>query len=248
MVHFRIGEIKRLEGKPAEAADYFRDLLDRFPDSRIRGDARYRLAASLAELGNCEGAVREYGLFVRNHPRHGLLTQARYEAANCALRLNDQDAAERYFSQVVQSGEAGTLVAGSHYALGRIARKNRRLGAALSHLEAAMKGDVSRELRPRIQFELGRLQEAGKRYPRAVVEYLKVIYLYPREKVLVHRALLRVAGIYELQDKKVQAIDLYRKVLKGSPEPSVRRRARARLVLLKGASEERRSQPTEKAR
>ncbi|MDP6485140.1 MAG: tetratricopeptide repeat protein, partial [Nitrospinota bacterium] len=46
VVHFRIGEIKRLEGKPAEAADYFRDLLDRFPDSRIRGDARYRLAAS----------------------------------------------------------------------------------------------------------------------------------------------------------------------------------------------------------
>ncbi len=248
VVHFRIGEIKRLEGKPAEAADYFRDLLDRFPDSRVRGDARYRLAASLAELGDCEGAVREYGLFVRNHPRHSLLTQARYEAANCALRLNDQDAAERYFSQVVQSGGAGALVAGSHYALGRIARKNRRFGQALSHLEAAMKGDVGRELRPRIQFELGSLREAGKQYPRAVVEYLKIIYLYPREKALVHQALLRVAGIYELQDKKAQAIDLYRKVLKGSPEPSVRRRARARLELLKGVSEEMRSQPAEKVR
>ena len=36
VAHLRIGEIKRLEGKPAEGADYFRHLLDRFPDSRIR--------------------------------------------------------------------------------------------------------------------------------------------------------------------------------------------------------------------
>ncbi|MEE8110905.1 MAG: tetratricopeptide repeat protein, partial [bacterium] len=233
---FRIGEIKRLEGKPEEAADYFRDLLEKFPDSRVRGDARFRLAESLGALGDCEGALAEYRLFILQHPSHSLLTEARYTAGTCALRLKNQEAAEKFFSQVVRSGGSGNLVARSHYELGRFAREKGRFDESLSHMEAASKGGVSPKLQPRLQFELGSLRQSLKQYPRAVVEYLKVVYLHPREKALGSRALLEVAGIYELQGKRARALDLYRKVRRDSPEPSVRERARTRIVSLKKSS------------
>ncbi|MFQ5691997.1 MAG: tetratricopeptide repeat protein, partial [Nitrospinota bacterium] len=232
VAHFRIGEIKRLQGKPAEAADYFRDLIEKFPDSRMRGDARFRLAESLQALGDCDGALREYRLFIREYPEHSLLTQARYGAGTCALRLKDTAAAARFFSHVVRSGGEGKLVARSFYELGRIARREGRWAEALNHLEAALKGGVGRKLQPAIQFELGSLRESLKQYPRAVVEYLKVVYLYPQERGLGSRALLRVAGIYELQGKRAQALRLYRKVEKEAPDPSVRALAGERILRL----------------
>jgi TolA-binding protein len=230
--HYRIGEIKQMEGKPAEAAEYFQDLLQKFPNSRVRGDARFRLAESLATSGNCKRAMREYRAFILENPNHSLLTQGRYGAGACALRLKDKDAAEKFFSQTVQGGGSGTLIARSHYELGRIARDKGRFAVSLKHMQSAIKGGVNRKLHPRIQFELGSLHQSLKQYPRAVVEFLKVAYLYPKEKALGSQALFRVAGIYELQGKKTRALGLYRKVVKESSTPSVRKLARKRIELL----------------
>ncbi|MFQ5912818.1 MAG: tetratricopeptide repeat protein [Nitrospinota bacterium] len=236
VAHFRIAEIKRLAGKPREAADYYRDLLEKFPKSRMQAQARFRLAESLAASGDCRAALREYGLFIERHREQNRVTQARYGAARCALRLKERDAAEGFFSQVVRSGGAGDLVARSHYELGRIAREKGRFKVSLTHLEAALKSGVNRKLHPRIQFELGGLRQSLKQYPRAVVEYLKVVYLYPKEKALASRALLQVAGIYEIQGKRARALDLYRDVVKDSPQASVRERARARIKALREGS------------
>lgn len=238
VAHFRIGEIKRMEGKPAEAAEYFRDVIEKYPRSPVRADARFRLAESLAARGDCSGALREYRRFLEQHPDHSLLAQARYAAGTCALRLKDAAAAEGFFSLVVRGGGSGVLMAASHYELGRIAREKGRAEEALGHLEAALKGGVDARLRPRIQFDLGSLRESLRQYPQAVVEYLKVVYLHPQAQDLGSRALLRVAGIYELQGEKARALDLYRKVARDAPDPSVRAGARERIRSLAGASRE----------
>ncbi len=230
---FRIGEIKRLEKKPDEAVEYFHDLLERFPESRIRADARYQLAESLEASGDCEQALGEYRVFLAQNPGHSLAGRARYWGGICANRLKNDDAAVQLFSEVLRSGESPELMARSRYELGRIEKKRGHFKLALEHIEAALKAGTIPNSGGELQFEVGSLRETLKQYPQAVVEYLKVIYLYPQEKKLGNRARLKVAGIYEKQGKFKQAVSLYRKVKKGATEVPVREQARKRLLLLR---------------
>ena len=242
---FRIGEIKRMEKKPGEAVEYFRDLLERFPESRIRADAQYQLAESLETSGDCERALGEYRLFLVQNPGHSLAGRARYRGGICANRLKNDDAAVQLFSEVLRSGESPELMARSRFELGRIEKKRGNFKLALEHIEAAFKAGTIPELDGELQFEVGSLRESLKQYTQAVVEYLKVIYLYPQAKKLGNRARLRVAGIYEKQGKFNQAVSLYRKVEKGSPEASVREQARKRLHFLRNRSQRKSADPPE---
>lgn len=245
VAHFRIGEIKNLMNKPGEAAEYYRDLLEQFPNSRIRSDARYKLAESLEAFGDCKRALTEYRAFLMQNSKHSLAGRARYRAGVCASRLKDEKTALQLFEKVLQNKGSPELVARSRYELGRLERIRGNFELALKHIQVAISSGILPELGGKLQFELGGLRESLKLYPQAVVEYLRVIYLYPEAKELGNRARIKVAGIYEKQGKFKQALSLYKEVAKGSAETSVRERAHARLLSLQHRLEKKSSGSSE---
>ncbi len=232
VAHFRIGEIKLLMNKPDEAAEYFRDLLNRFPNSRMRSDARYKLARSLEAFGDCKQAFTEYRSFLMENPGHSLVGRAWYRAGICANRLKDEKSALQFFEKVLQHKVSPELIVRSRYELGRIEKMRGNFELALNHVQVAISSGILPELGGRLQFELGDLRESLKLYPQAVVEYLRVIYLYPEEKELGYRARIQVAMIYEKQGKFMQALSLYKEVGRGSAKTYLRERAHTRLLSL----------------
>jgi TolA-binding protein len=231
---FRMAEIESLLGRHREAAKFFQELIVRFPESRLRGDARLRLAQALSASGDCRQALEEYRLFLRGFPRHGLVVRALFEAGTCARRLGDDGAAGEFFSALVGQEPSGVLAAQSHWELAEMAKARGELRTALEHMEKALAGG-SRELRPRAQFALGEILHSLKEPRRAIVEYLKVAYLYPQEKALSDQALVRVAGIYEELGERGQALRIYQKIEAESGNPALRRMAQERIgALLEG--------------
>ncbi len=232
---FRIGEIESLMGRHPHAAVLFRELIAQFPESRLRGDARLRLAQALSASGDCQGALDEFRLFLRAFPRHGLFVRALFDAGTCARRLGDEEAARDFFSTLVGKGPSGILTAQSHWELAQMAKARGELQIAIQHMEKALKGG-GRELRPRAQFALGEILESLKEPRQAIVEYLKVVYLYPGQSVLNDRALIRIGEIYEKLGESNPAIKIYQKLKTESKDPAVRQQAQERIGILEGES------------
>ena len=228
---FRMAEIESLLGRHRQAAKLFQELIARFPESRLRGDARLRLAQALSASGDCRQALEEYRLFFRGFPRHSLLVRALFEAGTCARRLGDDGAAREFFSALVGQEPSGVLTAQSHWELAEMAKARGELQTALEHTEKALAGG-GRELRARAQFALGELLQSLKEPRRAIVEYLKVAYLYAEEKALTDLALLRAGGIYEELGERDQALKIYGKVKMESGDPAIIQRAQERIGAL----------------
>jgi TolA-binding protein len=232
---FRIGEIESLLGRHPQAAALFRDLIAQFPESRLRGDARLRLAQALSASGDCLGALDEFLLFLRAFPRHGLFVRALFDAGTCARHLGDEEAAHEFFSTLVGRESSGVLTAQSHWELAQMAKARGELQIAIQHIEKALEGG-GRELQPRAQFALGEILESREDPRQAIVEYLKVVYLYPGRRVLNDRALIRVGEIYEKLGEGDQAVKIYQKLKTESEDPAVRQQAQDRIGTLGGQS------------
>jgi tetratricopeptide (TPR) repeat protein len=68
------------------------------------------------------------------------------------------------------------------------------------------------ELNAQIQFQIGEALQAKGDLENAVIEYLKVVYLYPDYKFWVLRAELKAAESLEKLDRLEEAVKLYEKL------------------------------------
>jgi len=115
--------------------------------------------------------------------------------------------------------------------LGYASAKHGECEQAISSFGRAVAGSDP-EIAVEAQFRIGECYAELEERDKAIVEYLKVIYLYPSYLSWVSAAQFRAANIYEDLDKEEEALKLYQKVIDTSGDEALTEKARKRIESL----------------
>ncbi|MCR4338091.1 MAG: tetratricopeptide repeat protein, partial [Candidatus Omnitrophica bacterium] len=106
--------------------------------------------------------------------------------------------------------------------IAEIYEKNKQHLQALEAYQTALAAEqsLSEVTNVEIQFAIGDVYESLRQREKAIEAYLKISYLYPKDLSWVIKAYLRVARIFEEQEKWEEARSAYQKILEFETEES----------------------------
>lgn len=87
----------------AGAVQYYRILLDQYPDSSLAGDALYRLAHLLQKQGDLLQAAELFGRLSSDFPKHELVAQALFAQASCLGTAKKTEQAVAAYARLIQT-------------------------------------------------------------------------------------------------------------------------------------------------
>jgi tetratricopeptide (TPR) repeat protein len=97
------------------AIQYYRLLVEQFPESELAPDALYRLAHQLQNKGDFAPAADRFGQLARTFPSHELAAQALFASAYCLSRAGKNEDAIRDWTTVATKYPASPYVEESLY-------------------------------------------------------------------------------------------------------------------------------------
>jgi len=86
----------------ASAVQYYRMLLDQYPDSMLAGDALYRLAHLLQKKGDLLQAAELFGRLAADFPKHELVPQAIFAQDSCLGTAKKPEQAVAAYSRLLE--------------------------------------------------------------------------------------------------------------------------------------------------
>jgi len=125
--------------------------------------------------------------FIDKYPESNLVPQARLKLANSFFQQGNYSKARENYTWVTKISEEGELSVEAQY----------RIGDCWFN-EAAGEKDY---------------EKAVEKYNKAVVEYLRVVHLYPQFEEWKVKAQLQTGKSYEVMGKKNEAKNTYQKIL-----------------------------------
>ena len=209
------------------ARRYFSSLIQDYPKSTLVANAYYALGTVAEEEKKNDEAAQNYRQAILLGKTE-LAAQAAIALADMRLRDNQPQEALGIYTEVLANYPH--LKASMYPKMAEVYRSAGDFAKAIDLLEQSLDLVPADELN-RVQFSLAQVWEANNDVPRAIEEYLKVTYLYPKDQQFVVRALLRAAALYENREEYAAAESLYGKVVGMQVEES--KFAQERLVDLR---------------
>ena len=191
------------------ALRYFSSLIQDFPDSAIIPDAYYALGSIHAEEGKFSEAIENFNKVIELS-KSDLAGQAAVAIADIYVRQEKFDQAiEAYQDKIKVYPNLSHLIFPK---IGEIFYKLAKYDEALEFYQKSLDVVPLREMAD-IHFKLAEIYQAQGKNGQASEEYLKVTYLYPDNKELNVKSLLRVAQIYEEEENFKEAERIYKKIV-----------------------------------
>lgn len=194
-----------------QAIKYYQHFIEDFPGSDKLNIVYFELGQSYAAKEEFDNAIAFYKKITNTDNK--LYAKAKLAIADIFSRkIDPENALQTYENIIEQSPEY------KRDAFIRIAdikkNKNDLEAAVLSYQNALKtKNSTSEYIDAQIQFLIGDTYETMHLADKAVEEYLKVTYLYPKDTPWVIKAYLRIARIFEELEQWEQATITYNKIL-----------------------------------
>lgn len=99
---YQIGQALYSTGDAFEAASTFRDLLDQYPESTWREEARYQLGYLFFLNEDYDGAIDQYQTLIRTAPRDVLVPKAQYGIGDALFNAGRLEEAVTAYQQVME--------------------------------------------------------------------------------------------------------------------------------------------------
>ena len=201
-----------------EAADYdtaipyYQQFIENFPGSPKLSLVLYELGQAYQAKGEYDQAVGAYKR-VSNSSDGELYTKARMAIADIfSQELDPASALETYQDIIKTSPE---FRRDAFIKMAEVYRKNQDHAKAIEAYQSALSapqglGEIKDA---ELQFAIGDLYELSNQPDKAVEEYLKIAYLYPKETAWIIKAYLRAARIFEDTEKWDDAKTAYQKII-----------------------------------
>ncbi|PID58567.1 hypothetical protein CSB45_03215 [candidate division KSB3 bacterium] len=213
------------------ALSAFRNVVNLHPNSPFRPDAHYELANIHFTQLDFKTAAREYRQFVQDYPADSNVPQAMYRQGLSLLRIDRPEEAAKIFEQLIQRFPTNPQAEQAGFQLGDTLAKEKSCQDAEQAFSAVLNGnDGARAAQARLK--LAECYERSSDFDTAVSEYLKIIYLYPRQTAEVDLATFASATIYEKQGKLDEARNLYKKIVESSTNADMIQQAKQQLQAL----------------
>ncbi len=192
-------------------AQYEQVLID-LPQSDRRSLAHFELARAYHAQGKFDKALEHYRqVDIKLTP--DLYAKARLTIADIFSReLDPEKAVETYKSIIVTSPE---FKRDAWIKIAQLYRRSKAYEQERSAYEEALQAEKGSSdfTNAQIQFQIADACEMSNQIDKAIEAYLKVPYLYDKEKPLVIKAYLRIAKLYENKEEWDKALTAYQKIV-----------------------------------
>jgi TolA-binding protein len=209
---FRIGLLLIQDKRWAEAAEEMEKVFRRSPQGHLFVEAQIELGGLYLLLKDYPKAIERYEWVIKNHPQHPLAKRAYLGMEEGYRSLGKTDQAEKVLKELVGSSPQSDNQFEGLLRLGILYHAQKKYGDAIAAFSAAARSPEE-SVASQAQFKMGEVYlEAGNR-ESALVQFSKVVYLYPHHSDLMEEALLKLGTLY-LDEKKIsEARQVYQKLL-----------------------------------
>lgn len=203
-----LGEYYYRKDDLALAIRYFSSLINDFKDSSLIPNAYYALGSIYAEEGKFDAAEDNFRKVVRMSGAE-LGGQAAIAIADIYARQEKaEDALKMYRDASAEYPQLSPII---YPKLGDLFVQQNRYEEALASYGKALEAVPLKEL-PSVHMKMAEVFQSQGKADEAVEHYLKITYLFPEDRELGVKAMLRVAKIREEQGNRREAEAMYAKI------------------------------------
>ncbi len=150
-----LSEAQQQSGNPEQALATLKDLLAKFPNTRLKQQVEYKLAQLSAAIGDYDDAIAGYRAVTQDADSVGFHRFAQYGIAWCQMQQGDFAAALTELKPLLASDRADSIFKQSQLAAGVCYRKTEQPDEAISLLESYLKSSPDRASKANAMYELG---------------------------------------------------------------------------------------------
>ena len=216
---FRIGQAGQAKAAHTLVRDALSLLVERYPESPYRTDARFGAAEAHGTLKEFARAQAQYEAFLgeadSQDPRR---PRALLGLALARERGGERIGARRAYEELLRSFPTHAAAAEGAVSFGQLLIREREWNTAQTVLTRAIERGTP-ERAAEATYWLGELHRDAGRPLEATDGYLSVVYLYPGQGAWVVKALLAAGELYRSAQQTREAVIVYRKLLARSDLP-----------------------------
>ncbi len=218
-------------GNYDEAADTYRTLITSYPDSDLAGEAKFRIGECYFVQGKYVEAIAEYEKKLASFPEDTFSSESQYRIAESYEKLGNKELAVEAFQKTLREYPQSIAAARIHLREGISYEEKKDYKKAIEKYRLATnlaRNEVGAEAQKRI----GDCYYFRKDYHNAVVEYLKVVYLYNKYPYFAAPAQYMAGESNGKQRFWEEARKAYKKVIENYPETEWAKKAKTELELI----------------
>jgi len=188
-----------------EAIARYREVIRKFPDHEMAGQAFYRIGVKQAELKQYNEAIDAF----KNVPAtHRLADRAAYEIAWAYYDQGKFDEANAQFVVMADQFPGSPLAADALARVGEYWMEKQQYADAMSYFNRAFQIVQPGNLAPAVSYKLGVCAFNAKNYPVAVLAFDKVVTDYPTYDFAMDSLFMKGRSL-ELQDQATPARETF---------------------------------------
>ncbi len=215
---FRIAFLFMQDRRWAEAIEEMDKVVRHFPKGHLFIEAHVELGGLYLLLQDYPKALERYEWVIKNHPQHPLAKRAYLGMEEGYRNLGKTDQAEKILKELIAGFPQDDIQFEGQLKLGILFLTQKKFGEAVTAFSVAVRSPDER-IASQAQFKLGEAYLEGENRELALIQFSKVVYLYPHYSDMLEEALLKLGTLYMAEKKIPEARQAYRKLLeKGKRE------------------------------
>jgi tol-pal system protein YbgF len=209
---FRMALLFKQERKWAESAEEMEKFIKQHPKSHLYVEAYVEAGELYLILRDYPKALEKFDWVIQNHPQHLIVKRAYLGMEEGYRRLGRTDQAVKVMRDFVGKFPNDEMRYEGYLRLGLLFLSQKKFGDAISVLSVAIQS-AEEGVASQAQLKLGEAHLEAENKEQALVQFSRVVYLYPHRAEVTEEALLKLGVLY-LDDKKfTEAKQVYQKLL-----------------------------------
>ncbi|MBN1163305.1 MAG: tetratricopeptide repeat protein, partial [Candidatus Krumholzibacteriota bacterium] len=169
----------RRQGNMFRALERFQEVINRYPESYLRGYALLAKGNIFLDPQDFRDAAAEFALLSRRSPRADISSEAALLEAACVYLCGEEEAGINLARQVAQAHRGTAMAARAWFMLGEMRWKQGRYEDAIVEFNQVLTGYYKDELAGKALYRTARCLDALGRYAEANSTYQAVASGYP---------------------------------------------------------------------
>lgn len=190
---------------------YFEMILKKFPESPLADEALFRWSGLAMERRAYDKTMKLIEQLVSHYPNSPLIGEALLRKSELSFLVGKKEEGRKILHQILDQFPNSHFEKRAARKMGDLLKEEGRYPEAIAFLEKAKTGDAY-EPNAQIQFEMGECYEALGNGEKALEEFLRLSYLYPKSTYWVMRSYLKIGALFEKQGKWEEAVQTYEKL------------------------------------
>ncbi len=216
---YRLGRALLKQGK-IESLEYFKRIVDEFPNSSLKDDAYLLLGKINFLLNNYDESIIWLSALTNEFPSSRWVANAYRYLGKIFTNKGNYDLAQNYYNKILSlTSVPEDLLDEARYSIEEIKWKEGKYSTKINLYKAFTNKYPKNRKTPYLLLKIGEYYEAAKRYDLAIQFNNKVFLNHP-ESEEADEALLKLVNIYQEMGDRKNAIELLKKGLRDKPELS----------------------------